>query len=241
MVQPPDLLLLDGQAEAPHEGMEALPHLAELFPVLAVEPFLRPVIFAHGEGGLQPEPVEAQVVEEPLVVAEEGRGVAGALRGEGDPLDVDDPVAGAAGEGKETEHRLALPVEAEGQVAHPLVPANDIAIVEDPVLPEQEESAAVGEPQDLGSQRVENLLRQDAVREEVAPEGEHAVVRRVPADEERRPFPALLDGRGVEIGAEEPVRRDQPVEPLEDVALRQGIADPPRRPRAVVRHRAIII
>jgi len=47
------------------------PHLAELFPVLAVEPFLRPVIFPHGEGSLQPEPVKAQAVEEPFVVAEE--------------------------------------------------------------------------------------------------------------------------------------------------------------------------
>ena len=229
MVQPPDLLLLDGQAEAPHEGLEVLPHPAELLPVLAVEPFLRPVIFAHGEGGLQPEPVEAEAVEEPFVVAEEGRGVAGALRGEGDPLDVDDPAAGAAREGKETEHRLALPVEGEGEVAHRLVPADDIAVVEDPVLPEQEEAVAVGKAEDLGGQRVEEPLRRDAVREDVAPEREHAVVRRVPADEERRPFSALLDDRGVEFGAEEPVRRDQPVEPLEDVALRQGIAEPPTR------------
>ena len=179
--------------------------------------------------------MEAEVVEEPLVMAEEGRCVAGALRGEGDPLDVDDPAAGAAREGKETEHRLALPVEAEGKVAHRLVPADDPAIVEDPVLPEQEEAVAVGEPQNLGGQRVEEPLRRDAVREEVAPEREHAVVRRGPADEERRTFSALLDDRRVEFGAEEPVRGDQPVESLEDVALRQGFGDPPDRSRAAFR------
>ncbi|HAM34238.1 MAG TPA: hypothetical protein DCP41_12330 [Deltaproteobacteria bacterium] len=234
--QPPDLPLLHGEVEPPHEVPELPPHLAELDPVLAVESFLRPVIFPHGERGLQPEPMEPEAVEEPLVVAEEGRGVAGALRGERDPLDEHDPAAGAAREGQETEYRLALPVEGEGEVADRLAPADDLAIVEDPVLPEEEEAVVVGKPEDLGGQRVQEHLRGDAVPEEFAPEGEHPVARRRPADEERGPFSALLDHRGVEVGAEEPVRRDQQVEPLDDVALRQGFTAPPGHPGAVFRH-----
>ena len=241
VIQSPDFLLLHREVQAPHEGLEVLPHFGELFPVFAIEPFLRPVIFPHRKGGFQPEAVEFQAVEEPFVVAEEGRGVPGALCGEGDPLDVDDPAAGATRKGEEAEHRLVLPVEGEGEVPHRLVPADDLAVVEDPVLPEQEEAVAVGKAEDLRGKRVQEPRRRDAVREEVAPEREHAVVRRVPADEERRPFSALLDDRGVEFGAEEPVRRDQQVEPLEDVALRQGIAEPPRRQHAVFRHRAFII
>jgi len=45
------------------------------------------------------------------------------------------------------------------------VPAGDIAVVEDPVLREQEEAVAVGEAENLGGQCAEEPLRRDAVRE----------------------------------------------------------------------------
>ena len=80
---------------------QPFPPPPDLRPVEEVEPLLRPVVLAEPERRLQPELVEAELPEEPLVAREEGGGVARALRVEADVLDVDDAVPGAPEEREE--------------------------------------------------------------------------------------------------------------------------------------------
>src|SRR5512143_1571890 len=144
--EPPHLLLRHGKREPPHEYPEPVLHLSELPTVRAVEPLFRPVVLPHGEAGIQSDEVKTEFVEKAFVAPEEEGRVARALRGEGDPLDIDHPMARARREWEERYHTIPLAVESEGDVADRLVRTPDLAVVDHTVLPEQEKDIAVVEP-----------------------------------------------------------------------------------------------
>src|SRR5512143_1479447 len=121
-------------------------HLLKLPPVRAVESLFRPVVLPHGEAGIQSDEVKTQVVEKEFVAPEEEGRVARALRGEGDPLDIDHAMSRARREWEERYDPIPLAVESEGNVADRLVRAPDLAVVDHTVLPEQEKDIAVVEP-----------------------------------------------------------------------------------------------
>src|SRR5512141_1920139 len=117
-------------------------------------------------------------------------------------------------EREERDNPIPLAVESEGDVADRLVRTPDLAVVDHTVLPEQEKDITVVEPVQTAGKLDEQRFRGNVVGKEVPPEGEHAVTVRELPEEERRSLAALLDDRGVELRTEEPVRCDQPVEPL---------------------------
>ena len=180
VVQTPDLDLAHGKALLPDESPQGLLSLFDLGPVGEIESFLSPVVPTDGKRRVQPELAEAEVPEEPLVVAEQRRGVAGALRVHADVVDVDDPDAAAPEKGREPERRIRERREAERHLADALLALEDLRVVEDAVPAEEEETLPVRELAVAGTEGPEEGGGRDPVLEEGRSSAEGAFAAREP-------------------------------------------------------------